>query len=674
MAGRTAPRPPRRVRYARHADDAHVIDDANDDAPPPTFGRAFFVAVVLCGVLSAAPSVRVGTVQAQSNLDDFVSACANNGADPWLVTAAYPRGSSGDGEAALVAFHDTRNNSDHRTLATAGQIGAAYGLAFDRQRAVLYAGAFHKRGTHFGPAGPGGVYAYDVRTGQLSTFATVPNAGADSHNAGANYFPDAAARNGAGKISLGDVELSADGKELAVMNLNDRRIYRFSVEGAALLGSFTHGASNQPWAGDARPFGLGWHDGRLYHGVVNSAQTSRRNNDLEARVYSSNADGSDMRQEARTILSFDRGWIWPGDGEAKWQVWRDPPGTVDDDHGRYPQPILADIDFTDGGDQMVLGFRDRFGDQTFYTTPPNQPPPGERIYNTPAGDILPAFRKNGAWEIQISPEYYDGDFGPQRDNHQETSYGGLAVIPWANRVAFSGNSPQRISSAGVTWLSTTGGDAQAREELYVFGQGDNFGKANGLGDIELLCAQQQVTPTPAPSETPSATATVPTATATSTLTPTLTATTTATTVVTATSTVTVTATAVSTETPTTIPSPTVVMTVTVPVSQTTPIVVTVTSPPDTPRPPDTPDAPEEEHEERKDTPQEQPQPTPVEVGPTPLPGWPRTGGGGTAHLRLPRRLGGDASWLWVMMCVAVAVVRRRRWGRMPRVRVVIVRR
>lgn len=659
MAGRTAPRPHHRRPVEPHG------------SPGASRRPAALVVTVLGALLSATPAVRSAPVQAQSNLDTFISACANNGADPWLVTTAYPRGSSGDGEASLVAFHDSRNNGDHITLATNGQLGAAYGLAFDRQSDVIYAGAFHKRGTHFGPAGPGGVYAYDLRGGQLRTFATVPNAGADTHSAAANYFPDTNARAGAGKTSLGDVEISADGRELAVMNLNDRRIYRFNLADASLLGSFAHGAINQPWAADARPFGLGWHDGRLYHGVVNSAQSSRRSNDLVALVYSSRPDGSDLRQEARTILSFDRGWIWPGDGEAKWQVWRDPPGSVDDDHGRYPQPLLADIDFTADGNQMVLGFRDRFGDQTFYTTPPNQPPPGERIYNTPAGDILPAFRRNGAWEVQFSPEFYDGDYGPQRDNHQETSYGGLAVIPWADRVAFAGNSPQRISSAGVTWLSTVGGDAQAREELYVFGRGDNFGKANGLGDVELLCPQQQVTPTPTTTETPSATPTVPTATATSTTTPTLTATATATTAVTATATVTFTAT--TTPTATTIPTPTVVMTVTVPVSGSTPVVITVTPPPDTPRPPDTPSPPDDEDDDedddRDDTPQEQP--TPVADVPTPLPGWPRTGGGGTSGLRLPRRLGGDASWLWMALCVAAVAARRRRW---PRVRFVVVRR
>lgn len=646
MAGRIAPRPIRRARRE------------SDDAPSAPFvARQVIVAFVLCSAIAAAMPFRPAAVRAQVDIDRFVSACANGGSDPWLVVSAFPKGSSGDDQAALVAFHDSSNNRDHITLATAAQIGAAYGLAFDRANAVLYAGAFHKRGTHFGPAGPGGVYALELRSGQVRTFATVPNAGADVHAAAADYFPDINARNPVGKTSLGDVELSADGAELAVMNLNDRKIYRFKTSDASLIGSFDHGAAKASWAADARPFGLGWHDGRLYHGVVNSAQSTRRSGDLRAFVYSSLADGSDMRTEASTILAFNRGAIWPGDGEAEWQVWRDPPGNVtNNDHGRYPQPQLADIDFTASGDQMILGFRDRFGDQAFYTTPPNQPPRGERIYNTPAGDILPAFRKNGAWEIQISPEYYSGDYSPRPDNHQESSFGGLAVIPWANRVVMSGNSPERISSAGLTWLSTGGGDAQAREEIYVFGRGDNFGKANGLGDVELLCPEQQVTATPTTTETPSATPTVPTATATSTLTPTLTATVTATTAVTATPTVTV------TETATTVPTATVVMTVTVPVSNSTPVVLTVTPPPDTPRPPDTPtvEKHEEHKEERHDTQQEQP--TPEVAAPTPFPGLPRAGGGGASRLRMRGRYAGDGSWLLTLLCVG-AVASRRRWRR-----------
>jgi hypothetical protein len=320
-----------------------------------------------------------------------------------------------------------------------------------------------------------------------------------------------------------------------------------------LLGVFKHGASVHTWAADARPFGLGYRNGRLYHGVVNSAQSSQRRPDLEAFIYSSSRDGSDMRFEAATKLDFERGWVWPGEGRARWNPWRDPAGSVSRTSGRYPMPMLSDIVFTNAGDQIIAGFRDRFGDMTFYTTPPNQPPPGELVFNTPAGDILPLFLDNGAWKFRVLPEYYMGDYGPNpTGSHDETGYGGLAVLPGQDTVAMSANSPIVISSAGAVWLNTVRGVDTAREQLYQFGQGHNFGKANGLGDLEVICdtlTESTPTPTPAPTETPTATVT-PTPTDTSVPTDTPTATQTLTATPTDTSTVTPTVTATSTGTAT----------------------------------------------------------------------------------------------------------------------------
>jgi len=89
----------------------------------------------------------------------FEAACATD--NPYLVTTCFARAGE-TGEPALVAFHDTTDNSDHIPLATAGQVGATYGLAYSREPA-LYAAAFLKRGVPFGPAGPGAIYRFQAR-------------------------------------------------------------------------------------------------------------------------------------------------------------------------------------------------------------------------------------------------------------------------------------------------------------------------------------------------------------------------------------------------------------------------------------------------------------------------------------------------------------------------------
>ena len=64
----------------------------------------------------------------------------------------------------------------------------------------------------------------------------------------------------------------------------------------------------------------------------------------------------------------------------------------------HPQPWLTDIVFD--GDNMVLGIRDRFGDQGGFQT--GTPSPTERravLRSSPSGDILRATRaeRPGSW-------------------------------------------------------------------------------------------------------------------------------------------------------------------------------------------------------------------------------------------------------------------------------------
>jgi hypothetical protein len=582
----------------------------------------------------------VRTSLAQAPIKEFEDACAPGATNPYLVTALYMRGASDDDGPSLVAFHNTRNNSEQYPLATAGQIGAVYGLAYDGRNHVVYAGAFHKRGTHFGPAGVGAIYKIDLATGGASVFAIVPDAGADTHNRTGDYFPDTAARFGAGTVSLGDVDLNADGTELFVTNLYDRRIYRYDVATGTLLGGFDNGAATESWKSDARPFGLGFRDGWLYHGVIRTAYASQNPSDLTAYVYRSRPDGSSMRQVASAKLAFERGWIWPNEGRAIWNPWRDPPGQLSPNSGRYPMPIFSDVEFTPAGNQMILGFRDRFGDETFYTYPPNRPPAGEQILNTPAGDILPAFPNGDDWVIQTVPEYYTGDYGPNRvGNHDETSYGGLAMIPWLGLVVMSANSPLVISTAGAVWLDTSTGDDQAREQLYEFNPGlPYFGKANGLGDVELLCnTLEESTPTPTATVPDTATPTstdTPTETPTETPTDTPTATPTATATQTATATLTATAspTAPATSTPTTGPSLTPSLTPTG--TRPTPTATRTPGPTSTPG--------------KKETPKQTSGPTPSSE----LPKLPNTGAGGEA------RSDSASAVLLALLAVLAYVLRR----------------
>jgi hypothetical protein len=147
---------------------------------------------------------------------------------------------------------------------------------------------------------------------------------------------------------------------------------------------------------------------------------------------------------------------------------------------------------------------------TFMDDNSNGNPPGPSP-GRPGGDILLARRQLGPgggadddlWAAVIpQPE----TFVDNTSGHGETSFGGLGRVGALDRVVMTGLSPLRIYTGGAYWFDSAGGLPVAREELYALSDRDNFGKANGLGDVELLCPAEAVTPTPTPSETPTQTA------------------------------------------------------------------------------------------------------------------------------------------------------------------------
>jgi hypothetical protein len=568
--------------------------------------------VLVFASIGTALAILPKSLAAQPDIGRFDAACS--GDNPFFVTTCYTQGILPD-DPALVAFRNTPDGSDHHVLATQAQIGAAYGIAYRASERALYIGAYHKRGTAFGPGGPGMVYRMDLNTGAVEPWLALPNPGADTHDPDDNYWPDTPARNGAGLISLGDLDLSENGEVLNVMHLPDRKIYRYRVDDKAFLGTIDIGSTGQPWASQARPFGLASWNGKLYHGVVHSSYQSQDDDDLQAYVYETDPDGSNVRLVTQFSLIYERGNVF-GNISARWKPWVNNPQLIGPGAlGGYPQPMLTDIEFADNGD-MIFGLRDRLGDMTFFN-PGGRNPPNEGT-GIPAGDILIGRYNGTTWDVAPEPEFFSEDFGPNRNGHDETGFGGLARMRDANVVVSTGLAPLRISSGGAYWFDMSSGATLGREELYNFESEVNFGKANGLGDVELLCGPEQATETPTPTET--ATETV---TATVTLTPTVTSSATAT---------------VATITPSSTATQTALPTVTA-----TNTATALATPTGTVRSTDRPGS----------------TPNPTEAPTTELPGLPQTGFGNLAS--------GGTGWLLAVGLIAAIVAaefyRRRRAAR-----------
>jgi len=415
------------------------------------------------------------------------------GNNPYFAVTCFVPGSDGAGnlydeewrsdKPVVVAFNDANpeDPSQHVVLAYEPDVGAVFGVAHDLEREQLYVAGYNKRLSYPGALGAGGIYQIDLRSGRTEPWAWLP-AGGNAHNMSVNF--DNPASRWVGRAGLGDIEISQDHDELYALNLLDRLIYRLSIPDGTVLGAFAHGAVGETWQDDARPFGLAFSDGWLYHGVIDSRATADEEDDrpLMARLYRSRPDGTDMHEVGRFDLRY-----------ARAPAWDDWPERVP--NGDETVPMLVDIELRNDGD-LVVGLRDRRGDTAILVAGG-----GDMVLTTKIGDRFIALPE---------PEFYQDNL-----RHNESSWGTLASLRWLDQVLTTVIDPWTIWSGGAAWFDNLSGVSVRRETIYA-GRDVTFGKASGLGDLEALCRAPTPTPTWTITPPPSAT---PTASSTSTLTP-----------------------------------------------------------------------------------------------------------------------------------------------------------
>ena len=397
------------------------------------------------------------------------------------------------------------------------QVGTTYGLGWQSDRKQLYAGAFLKRHTGFGPNGTGAIYRIDTKVtpagvalfADLNAIFGANTAGADPHP-GADLFADVASLNKIGKVALGDVDVSADNRTVYAMNLADKTVYALptfpAVPNAQNIKKFAVPIStitNCP-ADEVRPFGLGAAiDGSLFVGGVCSAEASQKKESVRAYVWRLNPTENTWS----TLIDVQLTSVRPF-----WKAWKDVENV-----GSYVQPMLSDI-VVDGND-LVLGFRDRYSDQV--------PEAGKKIEEAPYargyGDTLRACAGvlPGTWDLESKahcgsittagltlgdadptfkyPEYYFEEYASDK-GLDESSNGGLAQLPGLPYVMSTAYDPvvwdaagnwrfNRFNEFGVQRYDhktgkTVGSFAAYQPASLADG---TFGKAGGMGDLEALC-------------------------------------------------------------------------------------------------------------------------------------------------------------------------------------------
>jgi SdrD B-like domain len=288
--------------------------------------------------------------------------------------------------------------------ATANQIGATYGLAWDANRQNLFASAYMRRHVGFGPFGTGAIYkisgpgsgAKSVSPwADLNALFGADTAGADPHPTGAAgcsgvqvfnpavhagsitecenaWGHDVASYDKVGKISLGDMDVSEDGANLFVVNMNDRKIYKMSTITAPatsadvatmVIPAAASGTSYKCAANDSRPMAVTIHDGVGYVGVVCSQEAGAAASDPRGYIYKFNP--TTMVATAAPVANFI--WDFAKTGYQRNSAWSSAwqlPTSVP--AGAWPQErtvqvLISSIVFDD--QDMLIGLRNRYRDQ-----------------------------------------------------------------------------------------------------------------------------------------------------------------------------------------------------------------------------------------------------------------------------------------------------------------------
>ena len=239
---------------------------------------------------------------------------------------------------------------------------------------------------------------------------------------------DATAFDLVGKAGLGGLTLSDDEKTLYVVNLYTRKLIAIQIGYPAKTGSSIVAGDITEYSlpsitatgGVARPFALKFYKGKVYLGVTATAETSGLATDLAAYVYQfDHATRTFNTTPVLTApLNYPKGKVHASYGTvANWMSWTSTwsgiqlmgASTVGNRAAR-PQPMLADLGFTDGGD-MVLGFADRGGHQLGYQQKSTVSGDALLYNGYIGGDILRTKKVGSTWVLESNGALSGGQAG-----------------------------------------------------------------------------------------------------------------------------------------------------------------------------------------------------------------------------------------------------------------------
>lgn len=422
---------------------------------------------------------------------------------------------------------------------TAADTGAVWGLAIQRSTPnVFYTSAIMMAGAGFGEGGSGGIYrSQQDKPSSTELFvdldslgfatrpADFPATNADRGLASvitntvdgalASMFIDKQ-RTKVGRMSLGDIDISPTNDTLWTVNLFDRSLVRINIPAgnakptAADITKFsipapTSGGDSICVRDEYRPWGLKVLTDTVYVGVTCTDENHTGaepgegvNPDLRGVIYKYDIAGNSWTPLSITTKGQANPYI-----HLKGYRW---------DHSKDSnitfnrQYILVDLEIDKDG-SFVVGLADRW--------PMVGRASGAMTSPWSQGDIVRICNASGTLTLEDQGKCADGNgHGPTtapggndlvgyyndlpddqsfQEAHAENQTGGIALLPLSeSRLVSMAYNPVNPSGAGnrsgFQVFDNKTGEVTWSFELVQAAKEAGYGKAGGLGDIEVLCA------------------------------------------------------------------------------------------------------------------------------------------------------------------------------------------
>ncbi len=376
------------------------------------------------------------------------------------------------------------SNRDAYSVATHGELGSVWGIAYKDATDEIFSASFVKQ--YAGLKDGHGAIFRTVADGSggytTSNFVNLTDLGVTMAPLQVTDVMDCDYGQQVGKYGLGAMVLSPSGQDLFVVNISENQIVKIDTEDPSAATTYN---VPDPGCGSHRAFALEWYNDRLFVGVTctqeqEDGSAEEKDQASSAVIYNLDTESGAFEHEFTTDY-IDGHWGDYGPSSSRVAHW------------------LTDISFTGEGN-MVLGISDRVGHRYCDDF--------SGVLHGQFPDILMVHRQNGAWVLENNGsageltgsgvgngqgpgggEFFGDDFWPANPvAHPEVALGSVFSVPGTDMVVATVFDPDQESySGGLHTYSATTGELLNKVELYSYSIDVEFGKATGFGGITSNC-------------------------------------------------------------------------------------------------------------------------------------------------------------------------------------------